>query len=95
LAGHPTGAEPPSRCHLAYAPLYAFAIGLLVLSVTSILHANEFLAAFAAGITVATIGDEIREAFHRFGELVAELLKLAALLVFGILMSPQCLAEIP
>ena len=95
MAGHPTGAEPPSRCHLAYAPLYAFAIGLLVLSVTSILHANEFLAAFAAGITVATIGDEIREAFHRFGELVAELLKLAALLVFGILMSPQSLAEIP
>jgi len=78
-----------------YAPLYAFAIGLLVLSATSILHANEFLAAFAAGITVATIGHEIREAFHRFGELVAELLKLAALLVFGALMSPQFLAEIP
>ena len=42
-----------------------------------------FLAAFAAGITVATVGPRARESFHRFGELVAELLKLAALLVFG------------
>lgn len=81
--------------HLTYSPLYAFSIGLLVLSLTSITHANEFLAAFAAGITVATFGPKIREAFHQFGELVAELLKLAALLVFGALMSPQFLVEVP
>ena len=81
--------------HTTYAPLNAFAIGLLVLALSSITHANEFLAAFAAGITVATIGPEVREAFHHFGELVAELLKLAALLVFGALMSPQFLMEIP
>ena len=81
--------------HDTYAPLNAFAIGLLVLSVTSITDANEFLAAFAAGITVATCGPAARAAFHRFGELVAELLKLAALLVFGALMSPSFLLEIP
>ena len=81
--------------HTTYAPLNAFAIGLLVLALSSITHANEFLAAFAAGITVATVGPEVREAFHRFGELVAELLKLAALLVFGALMSPHFLMEIP
>ncbi len=81
--------------HTTYAPLNAFAIGLLVLAMASITHANEFLAAFAAGITVATTGAEVREAFHQFGELVAELLKLAALLVFGALMSPYFLAEIP
>jgi len=79
----------------SYAPLNAFAIGLLVFALASITHANEFLAAFAAGITVATIGPEVRKAFHQFGELVAELLKLAALLVFGALMSPQFLMEIP
>jgi len=79
----------------SYAPLNAFAIGLLVFALASITHANEFLAAFAAGITVGTIGPEVRAAFHRFGELVAELLKLAALLVFGALMSPQFLMEIP
>ena len=81
--------------HTTYAPLNAFAIGLLVFALASITHANVFLAAFAAGITVATVGPEVREAFHRFGELLAELLKLAALLVFGALMSPQFLMEIP
>ena len=81
--------------HTTYAPLNAFAIGLLVLALSSMTHANEFLAAFAAGITVATAGPEVREAFHPFGELVAELLKLAALLVFGASMSPRFLAEIP
>ena len=67
----------------AYEPLNAFAIGLLVLAIASLAEANVFLAAFAAGITVATVGPSVREAFHRFGELVAEILKLAALLVFG------------
>ena len=81
--------------HTTYQPLNAFAIGLLVLTISSMAHANEFLAAFAAGITVATVGPEVREAFHRFGELVAELLKLAALLVFGALISPRFLGEIP
>ena len=81
--------------HATYRPLNAFAIGLLVLTISSMAHANEFLAAFAAGITVATVGPEVREAFHRFGDLVAELLKLAALLVFGSLISPQFLGEIP
>ena len=66
-----------------------------MLALSSITHANEFLAAFAAGITVAMVGPEVREAFHRFGELVAELLILAALLVFGALMSPRFLMEIP
>ena len=35
------------------------------------------------------------ESFEHFGELVAELFKLAALLVFGALISPQFLGEIP
>lgn len=77
-----------------YEPLNAFAIGLLVLATTSVLHANEFLAAFTAGVTVATIAPEVREAFHRFGELVAELLKLVALLLFGALLTPTFLADI-
>jgi len=79
----------------AYEPLNAFAIGLLVLGLASLTHANEFLAAFSAGITVATMSPAIRAAFHAFGELVAELLKLAALLVFGALISPRFLGEIP
>lgn len=77
-----------------YEPLNAVAIGLLVLAVSDAMHANLFLAAFAAGITVATFGPRQREAFEHFGELIAELLKLAALLVFGALISVRFLADL-
>lgn len=77
-----------------YEPLNAIAIGLLVLALGYATHANLFLAAFAAGITVATFGPRQREAFEHFGELISELLKLAALLVFGALISVQFLGEI-
>ncbi len=77
-----------------YEPLNAVAIGLLVLGLSKALEANLFLAAFAAGITVATYGARQREAFEEFGELVAELLKLAALLVFGALITPVFLADV-
>jgi NhaP-type Na+/H+ or K+/H+ antiporter len=78
----------------AYEPLNAVAIGLLVLALGQVTHANLFIAAFAAGVTVATFGPRQREAFEHFGELVAELLKLAALLVFGALISVEFLGEI-
>ncbi|WP_078843281.1 sodium:proton antiporter [Streptomyces albus] len=78
----------------AYEPLNAFAIGLVVLGLGQVLHGNLFLAAFAAGVTVATLGPRQRKAFDEFGELVAELLKLAALLVFGALISVEFLSEI-
>ena len=78
----------------AYEPLNGVAIGLLVLAIAQSTHANLFLAAFAAGITVATFGPRQRAAFEHFGELVAELFKLAALLVFGALISLEFLGEI-
>lgn len=77
-----------------YAPLNAVAIGLLVLAVSEVTHGNLFLAAFSAGVTVATVGRRQREAFQDFGELIAELLKLAALLVFGALITPSFLGEV-
>ncbi|MGS2617093.1 cation:proton antiporter [Micromonospora sp. LZ34] len=77
-----------------YEPLNAVAIGLLVLALGQVTHANLYLAAFAAGITVATFGERQRESFEHFGELLAELFKLAALLVFGALISFQFLGEI-
>ena len=76
-----------------YEPLLAFAIGLTLYAVTMQLHWNEFLAAFAGGATIASICPEVREAFHQFGEVLAELLKLAALLVFGALMSLEVMHE--
>jgi len=78
-----------------YEPLFAVAIGLLVLSVAMMTHANLYLAAFSAGVTTATIRPDLRNEFHSFGELVTELLKLAALLVFGAVISYEFLRGIP
>ena len=64
-------------------------------AVAGLAHANTFLAAFAAGITVATLSDWVKETFHQFGELLTEVLQLAAILVFGALLSVQFLREIP
>ncbi len=77
-----------------YEPLFAVAIGLLVFAVATLTHANIFLAAFAAGVTVASARPGLREEFHQFGELITELLKLSTLLVFGALMSPRLLVEL-
>jgi NhaP-type Na+/H+ or K+/H+ antiporter len=68
-------------------PLFAVAIAFLVLSVAIVTNGNIFLAAFSAGVTVASVNPELRDEFHQFGALVTELLKLAALLVFGVVMS--------
>lgn len=78
-----------------YEPLVPVSIGLLVYALASYTHANLFLAAFAAGITVATFGERERDVVQEFGEVVSELLKLLALMVFGALFSLQFLAEIP
>jgi NhaP-type Na+/H+ or K+/H+ antiporter len=78
----------------SYEPLYAFSVGLLVLALGYVTHANLFLAAFSAGITVVSVSPRFRDAFHQFGELLTELLKLAAILVFGALISLTFLMEI-
>ena len=77
-------------------PLLAVSIGLLVLAICYATLANLFLAAFAAGVTVATAGRELRHEFEQFGELITELIKLAAIMVFGALITPVFLfREIP
>ena len=78
-----------------YEALTPVAVGLIVLSLAELTHANLFLAAFAAGITIASLAPELGDSFHEFGELVTELLKLGAILVFGALISPSFLGEIP
>lgn len=72
-----------------YEPLNGFAIGLLVLAVCLSLRVNFFLAAFAAGLTVTTINAPVRDSFAHFGEFVTELLKCAALLIFGLRLAPD------
>lgn len=72
-----------------FRPLNAFALGLLVLAVCYATGANLFLAAFAAGIALASLGGDFAESFEEFGELLAELFKLSALLVFGAMIAPH------
>lgn len=76
------------------AALLPVAIGLAVFAISSITHANLFLAAFFAGITVETMNPTFTRAFQQFGHLISEILKLAAILVFAALISPSFLAEI-
>ena len=78
----------------SYEPLNGLAIGLLVLAVAQVTHANLFLAGFAAGITVATFGPRQHASFEHFGENIAELFKLAALLVFGALISWDFITDV-
>ncbi len=66
-----------------FEPLLAFSLGILVYAICIATGANEFLAAFSAGVTTATISSRASKAFHPFGELISELFKLAALLLFG------------
>jgi NhaP-type Na+/H+ or K+/H+ antiporter len=70
-----------------YEPLHAFAVALIIFGVASITRANIFLASFAAGISVASCSNRLYQSFSTFGELLVELLKLAALFEFGALLS--------
>jgi sodium/hydrogen antiporter len=76
-----------------YEPFDAFAIELFVFALARLVHANEFIAAFTAGVTIATVASGVRDEFHIFGERVTELLKLATLLVFGALIAPDIVLE--
>jgi NhaP-type Na+/H+ or K+/H+ antiporter len=77
-----------------YAPLGAFAVALVVLSTASLVHANEFLGAFTAGITLTTMAPRARAAFQPLGKPLSEILKLAALLLFAAVISPELLRSL-
>ena len=70
------------------------AIAVVVYATCHLTHANPYLAAFAAGSTLATLDHVAAENFESFGDLVSELTKFAALLVFGALITPERLANL-
>ena len=75
-------------------PLGPLAIGIIVYAGCHLTHANPYIAAFAAGSTLATLDHVVAERFEPFGELLAELTKFAALLVFGALITPERLSHL-
>ncbi|MBX7435325.1 cation:proton antiporter [Mycobacterium sp. Y57] len=75
-------------------PLGPTAIAVVVYATCHLTHANPYLAAFAAGSTLATLDPLAAESFEAFGDLVSELTKFAALLVFGALITPERLSHL-
>lgn len=57
-------------------------------------HANPYLAAFVAGSTLATLDKTASQAYEPLGDILSELTKFAALLVFGALLTPTLLADL-
>ena len=75
-------------------PLGPTAVAVVVYATCHLTHANPYLAAFAAGSTLATLDPVAAENFESFGDLISELTKFAALLVFGALITPERLANL-
>jgi len=82
------GAEPKLQ------PLGPLAVAVILYALCNLTHANSYLAAFAAGSTIATLNPRAAERFERLGDLLSELAKFAALLVFGTLITPDRLAAV-
>lgn len=75
----------------ALGPL-AIAVGLY--AACHLTHANPYLAAFAAGSALATMDSVAAERFEPIGDLLSEVTKFAALLVFGALITPERLSHL-
>lgn len=69
-------------------PLVPLALGLMLYGIAHVAHVNPYLAAFAAGSTLATLNPAATESFEHFGDLLGEVGKFAALLAFGTLLTP-------
>jgi NhaP-type Na+/H+ or K+/H+ antiporter len=75
-------------------PLGPVAIAIVVYAICHMTHANPYLAAFAAGSALATLDHVAAETFEPFGDLLSELTKFAALLLFGALITPERLSHL-
>ncbi|RZQ64586.1 cation:proton antiporter [Amycolatopsis suaedae] len=70
------------------------AVGVALYGACHLTHANPYLAAFAAGATLATLDRVAAEHFEPLGDLLSEITKFAALLVFGALITPDRLSHL-
>lgn len=75
-------------------PLGPLAIAVMLYGACHVSGANPYLAAFAAGSTLATLDRVAAESFEPFGDLTSEITKFAALLVFGALITPDRLSHL-
>lgn len=78
----------------SYRALGGMGLAITLYGLYQLWHVNEFLAVFSLGVTLASLGPECARAIAALGEPLAELLKLAAVLLFGILITPELLREV-
>lgn len=77
-----------------YASLGPAAIAIIIYGVAAATGGNLYLAAFSAGITLASAAPELRDSFVKYGEYIAEIVKLLAIFVFGALIAPSFLGGV-
>lgn len=70
------------------------AVAVMLYAACHLTHANPYLAAFAAGSALATMDRVAAEHFEPLGDLLSEITKFAALLVFGALITPDRLSHL-
>lgn len=73
-------------------PLGHIAVAVVLFALCQLTGANAFVAAFAAGSTIASLDSTATAAFRRTGERVSEMLLGAALLAFASLLDAHLLA---
>jgi NhaP-type Na+/H+ or K+/H+ antiporter len=66
-----------------YESLYSLGIALTAYAAAEAVHGSGFLAAFAAGLTIATLDVELCDCFLEYGETTAELILLFTFVLFG------------
>ncbi len=66
-----------------YESLYSLGIAFAAYAAAEAVHGSGFLAAFAAGLTVAALDVELCDCFLEYGEVTAEMLLLLTFVLFG------------
>jgi sodium/hydrogen antiporter len=66
-----------------YESLYVLGIAFTAYAAAEAVGASGFMAAFAAGLAVATLDVELCDCFHDYGEATAEMLLLLSFIAFG------------
>jgi NhaP-type Na+/H+ or K+/H+ antiporter len=87
-AGHHLEASRFFHAHASYRGIAGFSLAVIVYVVARLLHGNEFLAAFAAGVTAISLRPELSDAFSGFVAEAASILKFAGVFILGGLLVP-------
>src|SRR4029453_7268255 len=66
-----------------YESLYSLGIAFTAYAAAEAVHGSGFLAAFAAGLTIAALDVELCDCFLKYGQTPAEMALLFAFVLFG------------